>query len=51
MFKSPLGNYFIFENMKNMRNIPSLFKIDANSKNSQSIRQENKMESLKVSFI
>lgn len=50
MFKSPLGNYFIFENMKNMRNIPNLFKIDATSKSPQSIRQENKMEGLKVSI-
>lgn len=50
VFKSSLGNCFIFENIKNIRNISNLFKIDANCKSSQTTTQEKSLDSLKVIF-
>lgn len=48
VFKSPLGNYFTFENMKNMRNIPKVFKVDGNGKCFQSDTQDSVLDGLKV---
>lgn len=48
VFKSPMGNYFIFDNMKNMRNIPKVFKVDDNGGNQQKESQNCNLAELKV---
>lgn len=53
IFKSPLGNYFVFENLSNVRNIPSMLKIECNA-GQASKKQENSEtdgENLEVNFI
>lgn len=48
IFKSPLGNYFVFENVRNVRNIPNLIRIEFKSTETPAADKNNDLQYLEA---